>query len=79
MAAPSPSTIPQRFLANGLQEALASISSMRASVRIACQAINDPNDRGASAPPAMATSSSPRRRRNHASPIATDDDEQAVE
>jgi hypothetical protein len=79
IAAPSPSTMPLRFFENGLQEADGVSSSMLAKVCSASQAFNEPNERGASAPPAIARSRLPPATRNHASPMATADDEQAVE
>jgi hypothetical protein len=45
----------------------------------ASQAFKEPNESGASAPPAIATSRSPPATRRQASPMATADDEQAVE
>ena len=71
--------MPLRFAAKGLHDAHGAAVSMAASVCSASQAFIEPSDKGASAPPAMATSSSPRWMRSQASPIATADDEQAVE
>ena len=79
IAAPSPSTMPLRFFENGLHEADTSTGSTVANVCNAAQALSEPFDNGASAPPAIANSSSPRAMRCQASPIATADDEQAVE
>ena len=78
-AAPSPSTMPLRFFANGLQEADAWFKSTLARVCSDSHASNEPSDSGASDPPAIATSSSPCVNRNQASPIATAPDEHAVE
>ncbi len=79
IAAPSPSTMPLRFFENGRHDADGSSASIVATVCNASQAFSEPGDNGASAPPAIATSSSPRATRSQASPIATVDDEQAVE
>ena len=79
MAAPSPSTMPLRFIENGRHDADGSSASIEARVRSASQAFNEPFDSGASVPPASATSSCPQATRIQASPMATVDDEQAVE
>src|SRR4030095_4015409 len=79
IAAPSPSTIPLRFLANGLQDADTSSGSSVANVFSASHAFRVPKVSGASLPPAIMTSSSPVAMRFHASPIATADEEQALE
>ena len=71
--------MPLRFFENGLHDADGSIASMAASVCSASQAFKEPNESGASAPPAIATSRSPPATRRQASPMATADDEQAVE
>ena len=71
--------MPLRSAANGLHDADGSESSTAASVCSASQALSEPNENGASAPPATARSSSPSRSRRQASPMATADDEQAVE
>jgi len=79
MAAPSPSTSPVRFLANGLHEAPGSRASSTASVLSASHARIVPNVSGASAPPAIIASASPVAIRRAASPMATADEEHAVE
>src|SRR5687768_1010785 len=79
VAAPSPSTSPLRFLANGWQEADASSGSSIANVFSASQALRVPKVSGASLPPAIITSSPPSAMRFQASPIATADEEQAFE
>ena len=71
--------MPLRFFENGRHDAEGSSASMVATVCSASQAFSEPGDNGASAPPAMATSSCPQATRIQASPIATADDEQAVE
>src|SRR5688572_23043389 len=79
IAAPSPSTSPLRFLANGLHDADTSSGSSIANVFSASHAFKVPNVSGASLPPAIITLSSPVAMRFHASPIATADEEQAFE
>jgi hypothetical protein len=79
IAAPSPSTNPLRFLAKGLHDVDASSGSSVANVFSAAQAFSVPNVSGASLPPAIITSASPVAMRFQASPIATDDEEQALE
>src|SRR5262245_11336792 len=79
IAAPSPRTRPLRFFANGLHDVDGSSGSSAAMVFSASQAFSVPKVSGASLPPAIITSSSPVAMRFHASPIAIDDDEQALE
>src|SRR6188508_1779902 len=79
IAAPSPNTSPLRFFANGLHDADTSSGSSTASVLSASHAFSVPKVSGASLPPAIITSSSPEAMRLHASPIATADEEHAVE
>ena len=79
MAAPSPSTSPLRSAANGLQLFAGSTGSGGASVFSASHATSVPRFRGASDPPAIITSTSPPAMRIAASPIATAEDEHAVE
>ena len=71
--------MPLRSRANGLHEAAGFRTSIAASVCSASQALSEPNASGASAPPASARSRSPLAMRSAASPIATADDEHAVE
>src|ERR1700692_2259081 len=71
--------MPLRFFAKGLHEVETSAESSLASVCSASQAFSAPKDKGASAPPAIATSRSPLRSRIQASPIDNAEDEQAVE
>jgi putative transposase len=78
VAAPSPSTMPVRFLENGLQDSLGAATSLLASVCIASNAFIEPSASGASEPPATARSTIPLTTRCQASPIATPEDEQAV-
>ena len=65
--------------ANGLQLAEASAGSSAAIVFSASHATSVPRLSGASLPPAIITSTWPEAMRSAASPIATADDEQAVE
>ena len=71
--------MPLRLPAKGLHEADGSAASMLATVRSASQAFSEPKASGASVPPASAMSRSPWASRSQASPMATADDEQAVE
>src|SRR5450830_1450778 len=79
MAAPSPNTMPLRFFEKGLHEADGCTTSMLASVCSASHAFIEPNESGTSDPPAMAISRLPLATRSHASPMATAEEEQAVE
>ena len=71
--------MPVRFFENGLQDALGATTSLLASVCIASHAFIEPSASGASEPPATARSTAPLATRSQASPIATPEDEQAVE
>src|SRR5262245_49140545 len=79
IAAPSPNTSPLRFFANGLHDFDGSSGSSTANVFSASHAFKVPNVSGASLPPAIITSRSPVAMRFHASPMATADEEQALE
>src|SRR4030095_4571387 len=79
IAAPSPSTSPLRFFANGLHDADTSSGSSIANVFSASQALSVPKVSGASLPPATCASSSPIAMRFQPSQIATADEEQALE
>src|SRR4051812_4376251 len=79
IAAPSASTSPLRSFANGLHDAEGPSASSHASVFSASHATRVPNESGASLPPANMISVSPLAMRRAASPMATADDEQAVE
>ena len=70
---------PAAVLAKGLHEAAGSSGSSVASVFNASHALSVPKLSGASLPPAIITSVSPQAMRRAASPIATADDEHAVE
>src|SRR3954471_2954158 len=79
IAAPSASTSPLRSFANGLHDAEGPSASSHANVFSPSHATRVPNESGASLPPASMMSASPLAMRRAASPMATAEDEQAVE